>query len=86
MGSDHLLQQRRAGKNKAAVDLHQAGAPLETRDFDVGKYGLGEQNFTANFSSTEEFQRLIRLGYVDIRYTDDNRFGVRFEPWHIKLT
>lgn len=54
-------------------------------DFDVGKYGLGEQNFTADFSYTEEFQRLIRLGYVDIRYTDDNRFGVRFEPWHIKI-
>lgn len=59
--------------------FHNAG------DFDVGKYGLGEQNFTADFSGTEEFQRLIRLGYVDIRYTDDNLFGVRFEPWHIKL-
>lgn len=59
--------------------FHNAG------DFDVGKYGLGEQNFTADFSNTEEFHRLIRLGYVDIRYTDDNRFGVRFEPWHIKL-
>jgi hypothetical protein len=54
-------------------------------DFDVGKIGLGEQNFTSDFSNTEEFQRLIRLGYVDIRYTDDNQFGVRFEPWHIKL-
>ncbi len=59
--------------------FHNAG------DFDVGKAGLGEQNFTADFSHTEEYQRLIRLGYVDIRYTDDNQFGVRFEPWHIKL-
>lgn len=59
--------------------FHNAG------DFDVGKVGLGEQNFTADFSGTEEYQRLIRLGYVDIRYTDDNQFGVRFEPWHIKL-
>lgn len=58
---------------------HNAG------DFDVGKSGLGEQNFTSDFSNTEEYQRLIRLGYVDIRYTDDNQFGVRFEPWHIKL-
>lgn len=54
-------------------------------DFDVGKIGLGELNFTADFSHTEEFQRLIRLGYVDIRYTDTNEYGVRYEPWHIKL-
>jgi zinc D-Ala-D-Ala carboxypeptidase len=59
--------------------FHNAG------DFDVGKLGLGEKNFTADFSHTDEFKRLIRLGYVDIRYTDDNMFGVRFEPWHIKL-
>ena len=56
-----------------------------TGDFDVGKSGLGELNFTTDFSRTEEFVRLIRLGYVDIRYTDDNKFGVRYEPWHIKL-
>ena len=54
-------------------------------DFDVGKIGLGEANFTIDFSNTEEFQRLITLGYVDIRYTDTNRFGVRYEPWHIKI-
>jgi D-alanyl-D-alanine carboxypeptidase len=54
-------------------------------DFDVGKIGLGEQNFTADFSHTDEFKRLINLGYVDIRYTDSNEFGVRYEPWHIKL-
>jgi D-alanyl-D-alanine carboxypeptidase len=59
--------------------FHNAG------DFDVGKIGLGEQNFTADFSHTDEFQRLIKLGYVDIRYTDSNAFGVRYEPWHIKL-
>jgi len=55
-------------------------------DFDVGKNGLGEMNFTADFSHTPEFQRLITLGYVDIRYTDTNEFGVRYEPWHIKLS
>ena len=54
-------------------------------DFDVGKIGLGEANFTIDFSNTEEFQRLITLGYVDIRYTDTNRYGVRYEPWHIKI-
>lgn len=59
--------------------FHNAG------DFDVGKSGLGEMNFTADFSHTDEFKRLINLGYVDIRYTDDNQLGVRYEPWHIKL-
>ena len=54
-------------------------------DFDVGKIGLGEANFTIDFSNTEEFQRLITLGYLDIRYTDTNRYGVRYEPWHIKI-
>jgi len=54
-------------------------------DFDIGKIGLGERNFTVDFSSTEEFQKIARLGYVDIRYPTDNLFGVRFEPWHIKL-
>lgn len=54
-------------------------------DFDVGKVGLGEQNFTSDFAKTGEYKRLISLGYVDIRYTDTNRFGVRYEPWHIKI-
>jgi len=54
-------------------------------DFDVGKIGLGEANFTADFFNTDEFRRLITLGYVDIRYTDTNRYGVRYEPWHIKI-
>lgn len=59
--------------------FHNAG------DFDVGKTGLGVLNFTADFSHTDEFRRLISLGYVDIRYTDSNVYGVRYEPWHIKL-
>lgn len=54
-------------------------------DFDIGKIGLGERNFTSEFSSTEEYKRIATLGYVDIRYPTDNLFGVRFEPWHIKL-
>ena len=54
-------------------------------DFDIGKIGFGERNFTADFSSTVEYQRIARLGYVDIRYPTDNLYGVRFEPWHIKL-
>ncbi len=54
-------------------------------DFDVGKRGLGLMNFTARFAKTEEYRKLIRLGYVSIRYTQGNYFGVRYEPWHIKV-
>ncbi|MCG8413363.1 MAG: M15 family metallopeptidase [Pseudomonadales bacterium] len=54
-------------------------------DFDIGKIGFGARNFTSDFSSTEEYRKIARLGYVDIRYPTDNLFGVRFEPWHIKL-
>lgn len=54
-------------------------------DFDIGKIGFGARNFTADFSSTDEYKKIARLGYVDIRYPTDNLFGVRFEPWHIKI-
>lgn len=54
-------------------------------DFDVGKVGYGAANFTDDFAKTDEFKRMLDLGYVQIRYTEDNRLGVRFEPWHIKV-
>lgn len=54
-------------------------------DFDVGKVGYGHKNFTADFSHTDEYKRLTDLGYVAIRYVNNNPFGVRFEPWHIKV-
>lgn len=54
-------------------------------DFDVGKVGFGKLNFTQTFSTTEEFRKLVDLGYVEMRYPEDNGFGVRFEPWHIKV-
>lgn len=54
-------------------------------DFDVGKLGWGYRNFTDHFAKSDVFKRLIDLGYVDIRYTPNNSFGVRFEPWHIKV-
>ncbi len=54
-------------------------------DFDVGRMGYGEKNFTAEFAETAEYKRLIDLGYVAIRYTETNPFGVRHEPWHIKI-
>ncbi len=55
-------------------------------DFDVGIVGWGARNFTDAFATTDEFRRLQDLGYVDIRYPEDNRLGVRFEPWHIKVS
>lgn len=55
------------------------------RDFDIGKIGFGPGNFTDEFSSTQEFKKLIDLGYVDIRYEEENNLGVRYEPWHIKV-
>ncbi len=54
-------------------------------DFDVGRVGWGHANFTDRFADTDEFKRMQDLGYVQIRYTEDNRLGVRFEPWHIKV-
>lgn len=54
-------------------------------DFDVGQMGGGYSNFTAEFAETDEFKRLQDLGYVQIRYTADNNFGVRYEPWHIRV-
>jgi zinc D-Ala-D-Ala carboxypeptidase len=54
-------------------------------DFDVGKVGFGGKNFTSDFSETQEFQKLVELGYVDMRYPLHNLLGVRYEPWHIKV-
>ncbi|MGI9287493.1 MAG: M15 family metallopeptidase [Pseudomonadales bacterium] len=54
-------------------------------DFDLGKVGFGLRNFTESFATTDEYKRLIDLGYVSIRYTETNPFGVRHEPWHIKI-
>jgi hypothetical protein len=54
-------------------------------DFDVGKRGFGRRNFTEAFAKTDEFKRLRDLGYIGIRYHEKNPFGVRFEPWHVKV-
>jgi len=53
-------------------------------DFDVGKKGFGYANFTSRFALTDEFRRIKKLKYVDVRYTVNNKDGVRYEPWHIK--
>lgn len=54
-------------------------------DFDVGQKGLGFSNFTSAFAESDVFKRLTDLGFIKIRYTQDNKFGVRFEPWHIRV-
>jgi hypothetical protein len=54
-------------------------------DFDVGQRGYGARNFTSAFTTTPVFARLEELGYITLRYPQDNMLGVRFEPWHIKV-
>ncbi len=54
-------------------------------DFDIGKVGFGLDNFTDSFAATDEYKRLVDLGYAELRYTPTNPFGVRHEPWHIKM-
>lgn len=54
-------------------------------DFDVGRRDFGLHNFTERFAITEEYKKLVHLGYIEIRYTESNLLGVRFEPWHIKV-
>lgn len=54
-------------------------------DFDVGQAGYGKLNFTGTFTETEVYKRLSEMGYLKLRYPQDNRLGVRYEPWHIKI-
>ncbi|AXX93638.1 hypothetical protein CPU12_11055 [Malaciobacter molluscorum LMG 25693] len=54
-------------------------------DFDVGKKGFGYNNFTARFALTKEFSQMKKLTYIEMRYTINNKDGVRYEPWHIKV-
>ncbi len=54
-------------------------------DFDVGKKGFGHANFTSRFALTEEFLAMRKLKYIDMRYTINNKDGVRYEPWHVKV-
>ena len=54
-------------------------------DFDVGRKGWGYKNFTADFASTLEFKQMCKLDYISMRYTKNNKDGVRFEPWHVEV-
>ncbi|MCD6185841.1 MAG: M15 family metallopeptidase [Deltaproteobacteria bacterium] len=55
-------------------------------DFDVGQVGFGYDNFTERFTTTNVFKKLQKFGYINLRYKKNNLLGVRFEPWHIKIT
>jgi len=54
-------------------------------DFDVGRKGWGYKNFTSDFASTSEFHQMRKLDYIQMRYNQNNRDGVRFEPWHVAV-
>lgn len=72
---------------KASISLAPPGYSYHTiGDFDVGRKGWGYKNFTASFAQTQEFYRLRDLDYIRIRYTHDNKDGVRFEPWHVEIS
>ncbi|MDA0978026.1 MAG: M15 family metallopeptidase [Proteobacteria bacterium] len=78
--------QSRGNLSRASRSLAPPGHSYHgVGDFDVGKVGYGRKNFTEAFAKTEEFRRLVDLGYVDIRYHRNNMLGVRYEPWHIKV-
>jgi len=55
-------------------------------DFDIGQVGFGALNFTERFTTTEVCRRLEDLGYINLRYMRGNPLGVRYEPWHIRVT
>jgi len=55
-------------------------------DFDVGQVGFGAANFTERFANTDVFKKLSELGYLKLRYPQNNLIGVRFEPWHVKVS
>lgn len=72
--------------SKASRSLAPPGYSFHGQgDFDLGRKGYGYRNFTDDFAKTDEYRRLLDLGYVQIRYTQSNLLGVRFEPWHIKV-
>jgi len=54
-------------------------------DFDVGKIGWGYRNFTSDFATTEEFEKMTYLNYIGMRYKKNNKDGVRYEPWHVEV-
>jgi len=80
------VSQAEGNMSKASRSLAPPGYSYHAvGDFDVGKVGFGFKNFTEDFANTDVYKKLQDLGYISIRYTDDNQFGVRYEPWHIQV-
>ncbi|WP_158583832.1 M15 family metallopeptidase [Salinibius halmophilus] len=79
VSSDYNISRASRSLAPPAHTFHSVG------DFDVGKVGFGLDNFTNRFAETEEYRRMIELGYIEIRYTTTNRDGVRYEPWHVRV-
>lgn len=75
-----------ANLSKASRSLAPPGYSLHgIGDFDVGQKRFGASNFSIEFTKTPVYEKLIKSGFADFRYTQDNNYGVRFEPWHIKV-
>ncbi len=87
-----LLFLNKAGSNKGNLSMASRSlAPPGYSyhgigDFDVGQIGFGHANFSKRFTQTKVYEKLKDLGYISIRYPQENLIGVRFEPWHIRIT
>lgn len=86
----HLFLRKAVGTggnlSQASRSLAPPGYSFHARgDFDIGTVDLGADNFTVAFAETDEYKKMIDLGYAGIRYTETNPYGVRHEPWHIKI-
>lgn len=80
-------EQSAGNMSKASRSLAPPGYSYHAvGDFDVGKVGFGYRNFSDDFAETDVYKRLQDLGFVEIRYTTDNHYGVRYEPWHIQVS
>lgn len=81
------VEQSASNMSKASRSLAPPGYSYHAvGDFDVGKVGFGYRNFSDDFADTDVYKRLQDLGFVEIRYTTDNNYGVRYEPWHIQVS
>ena len=71
---------------KATISIAPPAYSYHTvSDFDVGVIGWGYKNFTSEFAHTQEFEKMTKLDYIGMRYTKNNKDGVRFEPWHVEV-
>lgn len=81
------VEQSSGNLSKASRSLAPPGHSYHALgDFDVGKVGFGYRNFSDDFAETDLYRRLQDLGFVHLRYTSDNSYGVRYEPWHIQVS